>query len=126
MARLICTRLFHIYGVESHVVFPPVSKQTTIPLMCSFPALSGWKRTLIDVTNAFEIAPLKKQIYVGHLEGFLESGKENQVFLFWEVLYGLCKSLRERYVHLHKFLWTLGAIKMKLMGSFISRRIAEV
>jgi len=66
-----------------------VIKWVLIKPMISIAAHHGWNIHQLDVKMAFLNGNLKEEVYIWHPQGILEPRKENMVYKFNKVLYGL-------------------------------------
>lgn len=110
-ARLVAKGFSQIPGVDFTEVFSPVIKYPTIRLLFAISVHYGWRRSLLDIKNAFVNAPLQEEIYVQQPEGFELSSYEGYVYRLNKALYGLRQASREWYAFLDRFLTRLGCTK---------------
>lgn len=85
-----------------------VSMYATLRIIISSSVEHNWKRSSLDVNNAFVNADLIKELYVAQLEGFINKGMDDYVYSLRKVPCGLKQAWREWYIHLHMFLKELG------------------
>jgi hypothetical protein len=62
----------------------------------------------LDVKSAFLNGILQEEIYVEQLEGFMEQGEEEKVYLLKKALYGLKQAPRAWYSKIDEHLSSLG------------------
>lgn len=88
-AQLVSKGSMQIAGVDLSEVFSPFSKHSSVRLIFALIAQHNWSRISLDIKTAVLNAPLDLEIYVKQLEGFEATGKEGQVYILSETLYGL-------------------------------------
>nr|GFD18447.1 retrovirus-related Pol polyprotein from transposon TNT 1-94 [Tanacetum cinerariifolium] len=65
----------------------------------------------MDVKTSFLNGPLKGEVYVAQLDGFVDPDHPKKVYRLWKALYGLKEAPRAWYDELSKFLTSKGFTK---------------
>ena len=81
-------------GIDYNKIFSPVVKHTSIRILLSIVATHNLELEQLDVKTSFLHGNLEEEIYMVHLEGFKEPGKEKLVCRLMKSLYGLKQSPR--------------------------------
>nr|GFC08241.1 uncharacterized mitochondrial protein AtMg00810-like [Tanacetum cinerariifolium] len=71
----------------------------------------------MDVKMAFLNGPLKEEVYVAQLEGFVNPDHPKKVYQFMKALYGLKQAPRAWYDELSKFWTSKGFTKGQSIGT---------
>nr|GEY73961.1 integrase, catalytic region, zinc finger, CCHC-type, peptidase aspartic, catalytic [Tanacetum cinerariifolium] len=79
--------------------------------------LSLLRTTLTDVKTKFLNGPLKEEVYVAQLDGFVDPDHPVKVYRLRKALYGLKQALRAWYNELSKFLISKGFTKGQSIGT---------
>ena len=85
-ARLVVKGYAQVFGVDYSDTFAPVARLDTIRLVLAMAVQNGWKVFQLDVKSAFLNGILQEEIFVEQLEGFMEQGKEEEVYLLKKAL----------------------------------------
>lgn len=83
----------------------------TIQTFFTIGAQRGWCIHQLDVKMTFLNSELKEKVYVSQLEGFVNSGKEEQVYRLQRALYGLRQAPRAWYSCINEHFHQLGYVR---------------
>jgi len=79
--RLIVKGYAQIFGVDYFDTFALVATLDTIRLLLAIATQKGWKVFQLDVKLTFLNGVLQEEIYVEQLDGFMNQGEEDKVYL---------------------------------------------
>jgi len=96
-ARLVAKGYSQRYGIDYTEVFAPVARLDTVRLLLALAAQSAWDVFQLDVKSAFLHGDLQEEIYVQQPAGFIQKGRETQVYRLQKALYGLKQAPRAWY-----------------------------
>ena len=94
-------------------IFALVGKITSIHTVLSIAARMDLEVELLNVQTTFLYGDLVEEIYMQHLEGFVEKGKVNLVCRLKKILYGLKQKPRQGYQKFESFMVDHGFHKMQ-------------
>lgn len=98
-ACLVVKGFSQILGMDFTEVFPPAPKYSTLRMMISFSLKQNWKRSSLDVENAFVNAEIEEEIYMTQPEGSQTKGKSDHVYRSKKTLYVLRQASRVWHIH---------------------------
>jgi len=87
-AHLMAKGFMQIPGVDYDETFSPVAPFELIRLLLALAVLEDWEIHQLDIKLAFLNGVLDKEIYMEQPQGFIITGKENQVCHLKKVIYG--------------------------------------
>lgn len=88
-ARLVAKGFTQREGVNFNEVFLPVFKHSSIRVLLAIIDFSCLELNQTDVKTAFLYSNLDEEILIVQLEGFIEEGTEDMVYLLNKSLYSL-------------------------------------
>nr|GFB83323.1 retrotransposon protein, putative, unclassified [Tanacetum cinerariifolium] len=91
--------------------FAPIARLEAVRLSIAYAAHKSFTVYQIDVKTAFLYGPLKEEVYVNQLDGFVNPYHPDKVYRFKKALYGLKQAPRAWYDELSKFLLSKGFSK---------------
>ncbi|GKC74459.1 retrovirus-related pol polyprotein from transposon TNT 1-94, partial [Tanacetum coccineum] len=74
--------------------FAPVARLEVVRIFVAYAAHKSFTIYQMDVTTAFLNDPLKEEVYVNHLDGFVDPYHPEKVYHLWNVLHGLKQAPR--------------------------------
>ncbi|GJT90287.1 retrovirus-related pol polyprotein from transposon TNT 1-94 [Tanacetum coccineum] len=98
-------------GIDFEESFEPVAQLEAVRLFIAYAAHKSFTVYQMDVKTAFLYGPLKEEVYVNQLDGFVDPYHPHQVYLLKKALYGLKQALRVWYDELSNFLVSKGFSK---------------
>ena len=87
-------------GIDSEVVFAPVTRIEIVRLLLALEAKNSWEVHHLDVKSACLNVDLQEDVYITQPEGFVEQGKEHLVYKLIKALSGLRQSPQAWYAKL--------------------------
>ena len=107
-ARLVAKGFEQREGYDYEEIFSPVARMETVRLIIALAAQRQWKIHQMDVKSAFLNDPLDEEVYVKQSSGFIQSGKEEKVYILTKALYGLKQAPRAWNKRIDSFLHATG------------------
>nr|GEY02932.1 retrovirus-related Pol polyprotein from transposon TNT 1-94 [Tanacetum cinerariifolium] len=98
-------------GIDFEESFAPVSRLEAVRIFVAYAAHKSFPIYQMDVKIAFLNGPLKEEVYVAQLEGFIDPDHPEKVYRPRKALYGLKQAPRAWYEELSKFLTSKGFTK---------------
>nr|GEV33601.1 hypothetical protein [Tanacetum cinerariifolium] len=110
-------------GIDFEESFAPVARLKAVRMFIVYAAHKNITIFQMDVKTAFLNRPLKEEVYVSQLKGFIDPGFPNHVYRLKKSLYGLKEAPRAWYDKLSYFLIEHGFTKVHQSprGIFISQ-----
>ncbi|GJU80457.1 copia protein [Tanacetum coccineum] len=105
----------HEEGIDFEESFAPVAHLEAVQMFITYAAYKNITIFQMDVKTDFLNGPLKEEVYVSQLEGFIEPEFPNHVYRLKKALYGLKQAPRAWYDKLSSFLIQHGFTKGGLM-----------
>nr|GEZ67336.1 retrovirus-related Pol polyprotein from transposon TNT 1-94 [Tanacetum cinerariifolium] len=102
IARLVAKGYGQKEGINFKESFAPVARLEAVWLFIAYVAHKSFPVYQMDVKTTFLYSPLKEEVYVNQLDGFIDLHHPDQVYRLKKALYGL-KKLQERdgFIDLH-------------------------
>ena len=82
------------HGINYDETFSPFAKLKSIRIMLAIVAYYDYEIWQMDVKTVFFNENLKEEVYMSHLEGFISSGRPNQVCKLRKSIYRLKQASR--------------------------------
>nr|GFA12335.1 integrase, catalytic region, zinc finger, CCHC-type, peptidase aspartic, catalytic [Tanacetum cinerariifolium] len=98
-------------GVDFEESFAPVARLEAVRLFIAYAAHKSFTIYQMDVKTVFLYGPLKEEVYVNQLDGFVNPYHPDEVYRLKKALYGLKQAPRAWYNELSKFLQSKGFTK---------------
>ncbi|GKA34675.1 retrovirus-related pol polyprotein from transposon TNT 1-94 [Tanacetum coccineum] len=98
-------------GIDFEESFAPVARLEAVRIFVAHAAYKSFPIYQMDVKMAFLNGPLKEEVYVAQLEGFIDPDHPEKVYLLRKALYGLKQAPRAWYDELSNFLMSKGFTK---------------
>nr|GEZ79770.1 hypothetical protein [Tanacetum cinerariifolium] len=98
-------------GVNFKGSFAPVARLEAVRLFIVYAVHKSYTVYQMDVKTTFLYDPLKEEVYVNQLDGFVDPYHPNKVYRLKKALYGLKKTPRAWYDELSNFLVSKGFSK---------------
>ncbi|GKA41939.1 retrovirus-related pol polyprotein from transposon TNT 1-94, partial [Tanacetum coccineum] len=98
-------------GIDFEESFAPVAWLEAVQLFVAYAAHKSFPVYQMDVKTTFLYGPMKEEVYVNQLEGFIDPYHPDQVYRLKKALYGLKQAPRARYNELSNFLVSKGFSK---------------
>ncbi|GKC55613.1 retrovirus-related pol polyprotein from transposon TNT 1-94, partial [Tanacetum coccineum] len=124
-ARLVAKGYAQKEGIDFEESFAPVARLETVWIFIAHAAHKSFTIYQMDVKTAFLNGPLKEEVYVEQLEGFIDVDHLEKVYRLRKALYGLKQALRAWYDELSNFLMTKGFTKGTTDPTLITIRYGE-
>nr|GEW56411.1 hypothetical protein [Tanacetum cinerariifolium] len=103
-ARLVAKGHAQEEGIDFEESFAPVTRLEAVWIFVAYAAHKSFLIYQMDVKIAFLNGPLKEEVYVAQLEGFVDSDHPKKVYRLRKALYGLKQAPKAWYDELLKFL----------------------
>ncbi|GJW70685.1 retrovirus-related pol polyprotein from transposon TNT 1-94, partial [Tanacetum coccineum] len=98
--------------LEFEELLVPVARLEAVRIFVAHAAYMSFPIYQMDIKTAFLNGPLKEEVYVAQLEGFVDPDHPEKVYLLRKALYGLIKQApRAWYDELSNFLMSKGFTK---------------
>ncbi|GJY08026.1 retrovirus-related pol polyprotein from transposon TNT 1-94, partial [Tanacetum coccineum] len=109
--RLVAKGYAHERGIDFEESFALVARLEAVRIFIAYAAHKSFLIYQMDVKTSFLNGPLKKEVYVAQLDGFVDPDHQEKVYRLRKVLYGLKQAPRAWYNELSKFLISKGFTK---------------
>ncbi|GJV87203.1 retrovirus-related pol polyprotein from transposon TNT 1-94 [Tanacetum coccineum] len=109
-------------GIDFEESFAPVARLEAVRMFIAYAAHKNITIFQMDVKTAFLNGPLKEEVYVSQLEGFIDPEFPNHVYRLKKALYGLKQAPRAWYDKLSSFLIEHGFTKGIIDPTLFIRR----
>ena len=106
-SRLVSKGFSQFHGVDYRETFALVAKMDFVRLVFAIAPSKRWEVHHMDVKRVFLHGDLHEDIYMQHLEGFIND--PSHVFILKKYLYGLKQDPRAWYAKMDNFLLSLGS-----------------
>ncbi|GJX52677.1 retrovirus-related pol polyprotein from transposon TNT 1-94 [Tanacetum coccineum] len=113
-ARLVAKGYAQGEGIDFKESFAPVARLEAVRIFVAYAAHKSFPIYQMDVKTTFLNGPLKEEVYVAQLDGFVDLGHLEKVYLLRKALYELKQALRAWYDELSNFLISKGFTKVDL------------
>lgn len=94
-ARLVARGFSQIPGQDFNQTFAPVTRLSTIRLLCALSAIRGYALKQMDAKAAYLNAEIQEELYIDLPEGYTPQNPDTQVLKLNKALYGLKQAGRE-------------------------------
>nr|GFB34742.1 hypothetical protein [Tanacetum cinerariifolium] len=98
-------------GVDFEESFAPVARLEAVRLFIAYAAHKSFTIYQMDIKTTFLYGPLKEEVYVNQLDGFVDPCHPDKVYRLKKALYGLKQAPKAWYDELSKFLLSKGFTK---------------
>ncbi|GKB46175.1 retrovirus-related pol polyprotein from transposon TNT 1-94, partial [Tanacetum coccineum] len=98
-------------GIDFEESFAPVARLEAVRIFVAYAAHKSFPIYQMDMKMAFLNGPLKEEVYVGKLDGFVNPDHPEKVYHLRKALYGLKQAPRAWYDELLNFLMSKGFTK---------------
>ncbi|GJR76433.1 retrovirus-related pol polyprotein from transposon TNT 1-94 [Tanacetum coccineum] len=120
--RLVAKGYTQEEGIDFEDSFAPVARLEAVRMFIAYVAHKNITIFQMDVKTAFLNGPLKEEVYVSQLEGFIDPEFPNHIYRLKKALYGLKQAPRAWYDKLSSFLIEHGFTKGIIDPTFFTRR----
>ncbi|GJX46779.1 retrovirus-related pol polyprotein from transposon TNT 1-94 [Tanacetum coccineum] len=103
-ARFVAKGYAQKEGIDFEELFTPVARLEVVRLFVAYAAHKSFPVYQMDVKITFLYGPLKEEVYVNQLDGFVDPYHPDQVYHLKKALYGLKQAPRAWYDELSNFL----------------------
>nr|GEX10874.1 retrovirus-related Pol polyprotein from transposon TNT 1-94 [Tanacetum cinerariifolium] len=103
-SRLVANGYAQKKGVDFEESFAPVPRLEAVRLFIAYAAHKSFTVYQLDVKTTFLCGPLKEEVYVNQLDGFVDPYHPDKVYHLKKALYGLKQAPRAWYDELSTFL----------------------
>nr|GFA03516.1 copia protein [Tanacetum cinerariifolium] len=93
-ARLVAKRYVEEEGIDFEESFTPVTRLEAVRIFVTYVAHKSFLIYQMDVKTAFVNGPLKEEVYVAQLDGFVDPDHPEKVYRLRKALYGLKQAPR--------------------------------
>ncbi|GJY34676.1 retrovirus-related pol polyprotein from transposon TNT 1-94 [Tanacetum coccineum] len=112
-------------GIDFEESFAPVARLEAIRIFIAYVAYKSFPIYQMDLKTTFLNGPLKKEVYVAQLDGFVDPYHLEKVYRLRKALYGLKQALRAWYDELSNFLMSKGFTKGTIDPTLFTIRYGE-
>ncbi|GKE38633.1 retrovirus-related pol polyprotein from transposon TNT 1-94, partial [Tanacetum coccineum] len=120
-SRLVAKGYRHEEGIDFEESFAPVARLEAVRIFIAYVTHKLFPVYQLDVNIAFLNGPLKQEVYVNQLDGFVDPHHPDKVYHLKKALSGLKQAPRAWYDELSKFLVSKGFSK----GCLDTRKITS-
>ncbi|GJU00330.1 retrovirus-related pol polyprotein from transposon TNT 1-94 [Tanacetum coccineum] len=110
-ARLVAKGYSQQEGINFEESFTPVARLEAVRLFVAYSAHKSFPIYQMDVKTAFLNGPLKEEVYVNQLDGFVDPHHPDKVYHLKKALYGIKQLPRVWYDEIFNFLVSKGFSK---------------
>ncbi|GKA01881.1 retrovirus-related pol polyprotein from transposon TNT 1-94 [Tanacetum coccineum] len=110
-AHLVTKEYAQKEGINFEESFAPVAQLEVVRLFGAYVAHKSFLVYQMDIKTTFLYVPLKEEVYVNQLDGFVDPYHPDQVYCLKKALYGLKQAPRAWYDELSNFLVSKGFSK---------------
>nr|GFA53604.1 retrovirus-related Pol polyprotein from transposon TNT 1-94 [Tanacetum cinerariifolium]GFA53621.1 retrovirus-related Pol polyprotein from transposon TNT 1-94 [Tanacetum cinerariifolium] len=110
-ARLVAKGYAQEEGIDFEESFAPVARLEAVRIFVAYVAHKSFPTYQMDVKTTFLNGPLKEEVYVAQLDGFVDPDHPEKVYRLRKALYGLKQAPMAWYDELLKFLTSQGFTK---------------
>nr|GFB86840.1 retrovirus-related Pol polyprotein from transposon TNT 1-94 [Tanacetum cinerariifolium] len=110
-ARLVAKGYAQEEGIDFEESFAPVACLVVVRIFIAYATHKSFPIYQMDVKTAFLNGPLKEEVYVAQLGGFVDPDHPEKVYRLRKALYGLKQAPKAWYDELSKFLTSKGFTK---------------
>nr|GEY55327.1 hypothetical protein [Tanacetum cinerariifolium] len=110
-ARLVAKGYAQEEGIDFEESFAPVARLEAVRIFIAYATHKSFPIYQMDVKTSFLNGPLKEEVYVAQLDGFVDPDHPEKVYRLRKALYGLKQAPRAWYDELSKFLISKGFTK---------------
>nr|GEX18839.1 retrovirus-related Pol polyprotein from transposon TNT 1-94 [Tanacetum cinerariifolium] len=122
-ARLVAKGYSQAKGIDFEESFAPVARLEAVRIFIAYVAHKSFHVYQMDVRISFLNGPLKEEVYVNQLDGFVDPHHPDKVYRLKKALYGLKQAPRAWYDELSNFLVFKGFIDPTL---FITKHREDI
>lgn len=105
-ARLVARGYTQTHGIDYKETFAPVTRMSTIRIICAIAALKQYSLKQMDAKTAYLNAPLPEELYIQIPQGYTAQNHSTTALRLKKALYGLKQAGREWNDTLTKYLLT--------------------
>nr|GEU40180.1 hypothetical protein [Tanacetum cinerariifolium] len=116
-ARLVAKGYAQEEGIDFEESFAPVARLEAVRIFVAYVVHKSFPIYQMDVKTAFLNGPLKEEVYVAQLDGFVDPHHPEKVYQLRKALYGLKQAPKAWYDELLKFLTSKGFTKGQSIGT---------
>nr|GEV15915.1 hypothetical protein [Tanacetum cinerariifolium] len=124
-ARLVAKGYAQEKGIDFEESFALVARLEAVRIFVAYEAHKSFPIYQMDMKTAFLNGPLKEEVYVAQLDGFVNPDHSEKVYQLRKALYGLKQALRAWYDKLSKFLTSKGFTKGTIDPTLFTIRYGE-
>nr|GEZ96786.1 hypothetical protein [Tanacetum cinerariifolium] len=124
-ARLVAKGYAQEEGIDFEESFALVARLEAVWIFVAYETHKSFPIYQMDVKTSFLNGPLKGEVYVAQLDGFVDPDHPKKVYRLWKALYGLKEAPRAWYDELSKFLTSKGFTKGTIDQTLFTIRYGE-
>nr|GEW03923.1 retrovirus-related Pol polyprotein from transposon TNT 1-94 [Tanacetum cinerariifolium] len=124
-ARLVAKGYAQEEGIDFEESFTPVARLEAVRIFIAYAAHKSFSIFQMEVKTTFLSGPLKEEVYVAQLDGFVDPDHPEKVYRLRKALYGLKQAPRAWYDELLKFLISKGFTKCTIDPTLFTIRYGE-
>ncbi|GJU41980.1 retrovirus-related pol polyprotein from transposon TNT 1-94 [Tanacetum coccineum] len=125
MARLVAKGYAHEEGIDFEESYAPVARLEAVQIFVACAAHKSFPIYQMDVKMAFLNDPLKEEVYVAQLDGFVDPNHPKKVYHLRKALYVLMQALRAWYDELSNFMMSKGFTKGTIDATLYTIRYGD-
>nr|GEV73489.1 Gag-Pol polyprotein [Tanacetum cinerariifolium] len=121
-ARLVAKVYAQEEGIDFEGSFALVARLEAVRIFVAYDAYKSFPIYQMDVKKAFLNSPLKEEVYVAQLDGFVDPDYPEKVYRLRKALYGLKQAPTAWYDELSQFLISKGFTKGQSIGTLMATK----
>ncbi|GKD57077.1 retrovirus-related pol polyprotein from transposon TNT 1-94 [Tanacetum coccineum] len=125
MARLVAKGYAHEEGIDFEESYAPIARLEAVWIFVAYATHKSFLIYQMDVKMEFLNGPLKEEVYVAQLDGFIDLDHPKKFYHLRKALYVLKQALRAWYDELSNFMMSKGFTKGTMDATLFTIRYRD-